>query len=520
MNSNPVAPLQESILIIDDSPDNLRALSIILTKRGYKVRCATSGAMALASVKNLPPDLILLDIRMPVLDGYEVCQQLKADSQTREIPIIFLSAANDLDGKIKAFEVGGVDYIAKPFQMKEVLARITNQLTIQRLQNQLVEQNQRLQKEVDEHRQTEAALYNAKVAAEAANYAKSEFLSRMSHELRTPLNAILGFTELMRNDLSLSKDYQEYLASIHQSGENLLKSLNHVLAVTSTGIHELSVEERDVDLYQLLETIALLCQPKAFAKGLQLTVACAPTVPQSFYVDEGKLRQVLINLLENAIQFTQQGIVSLRVKVDSGQANSSEGEQVDKTQMPSLVLVFEIEDTGMGIADHEMSHLFQVFSQAEAGRKAGRGVGLGLFISRQFVRLMGGDITITSTPGQGTLVRFYILAQPLSTDTVTVQPPVRELNRTIETASLGLSKTPLPYSEEELLHAMQTVMSTEWLMRLHQAAVKGFDHQISQLIQEIPIAQTSLIKTLTNWNENFQFDYIVALTQQLLARLS
>jgi two-component system, sensor histidine kinase and response regulator len=196
-----------NLLIIDDSPANLRVLSATLIEQGYDVRCVKSGSMALIGIQTSPPDLILLDICMPGIDGYQVCQWLKSNVQTQHIPIIFLSALDDVSDKIKAFETGGVDYITKPFYNKEVLARIEHQLTIRRLQKQLLEQNQFLQQEILErqrieaalrqeiytHTLTEAALQDAKEVAEASNQAKSEFLSRMSHELRTPLNAILGF---------------------------------------------------------------------------------------------------------------------------------------------------------------------------------------------------------------------------------------------------------------------------------------------------------------------------------------
>ncbi|HEY9607810.1 response regulator, partial [Allocoleopsis sp.] len=184
MSSNMAEVTPGNILIVDDTPENLQILSATLSEKGYKVRGVVKGQMALRAARSAPPDLILLDIRMPEMDGYEVCEQLKADPKTSEIPIIFISALDEVLDKVKAFAAGGVDYITKPFQVAEVLARVEHQLTIRRLSNQLQEQNQQLQQEIQER-------LKAEKAAEAASKAKTEFLANMSHELRTPLNAIL-----------------------------------------------------------------------------------------------------------------------------------------------------------------------------------------------------------------------------------------------------------------------------------------------------------------------------------------
>jgi two-component system, sensor histidine kinase and response regulator len=531
MNSESEITFKRTILIVDDSSDNLRVLSTTLTEHGYKTRCATNGEMALVSINHLPPDLILLDIRMPGTDGYEICRQLKANPKTKSIPVIFLSAADDTAGKVKAFNVGGVDYITKPFQTEEVLARIVNQLTIQQLQNQLVEQNKRLQQEIDQHKKTEIALQDAKESAEAANYVKSKFLANMNHELRTPLNAILGFTELMQSDPSLSDEYQNYLSSINQSGHHLLKLLNHVLAVTSAEANKISVNQHDFDIYQLLHAIAPPWQKKSLAKGLQFIIECATAVPQYIHSDENKLRHILTNLLENAIRFTHSGSVILRIKVKneiaqiqkSGTVNNAPSPQSPIAvssclPQPPITLLFEVEDTGSGIAAYEMNRLFQVFSQTESGRQSERGLGLGLFISRQFIQVLGGDITITSTPNQGTLVRFYILVSPASV-TSTQEQPINSMGDRASAYSFQPLINPISdYSEAWMLEALRTQMPADWLAQLQQAAIKGFDHQISHLIQKIPETHAPLAKALADWNQNFQFDRIVTITQQVLER--
>jgi len=161
MNSNQADVGKQEILIVDDTPNNLRFLSTMLLEQGYEVRKAINGQMALKSVQLEPPDLILLDIRMPDMNGYEVCKKLKADAQTKEIPVIFLSALDEPMDKVTAFDVGGVDYITKPFQFEEVLARVKTHLIMRKLQKQLQEQNERLQQEIRKREQVEAELRQA-----------------------------------------------------------------------------------------------------------------------------------------------------------------------------------------------------------------------------------------------------------------------------------------------------------------------------------------------------------------------
>ncbi|MEP0833098.1 response regulator [Microcoleus sp. AS-A8] len=259
MNSNQIEVDSGNILIVDDTPENLQILSATLSERGYKVRGVVKGQMALRAARSAPPDLILLDIRMPEMDGYEVCSKLKADPKTCEIPVIFISALDEVLDKIKAFAVGGVDYITKPFQVAEVLARVEHQLTIQRLSHQLREQNQQLQQEIQER-------LKAEKAAEAASKAKSDFLANMSHELRTPLNAILCFTQVMSRDLQLSTEQREYLRIINRSGEHLLDLINDVLDLSKIEAGLSTLYESSFDLYRLLDSLEEMLQIKAEQK--------------------------------------------------------------------------------------------------------------------------------------------------------------------------------------------------------------------------------------------------------------
>ena len=271
---------------------------------------------------------------------------------------------------------------------------------------------------------SQQALEKAAQEAEVANLAKSQFLAKMSHELRTPLNAILGFSQVMNKNDSLSVKQREHLAIINRSGEHLLTLINDVLDMSKIESGRIGRNEGNFDLQKMLHTLEEMFHLKSESKGLELAFLLDTNLPQYVYSDQSKLRQVLVNLLDNAIKFTHQGQVILEVdKIIPG----------DDT---NLALSFSVTDTGSGIALEELDQLFDPFSQTETGRKSMEGTGLGLPISQQFVRLLGGEITVKSMVGQGSTFSFSIPVQEV---------PATEVGTTERKKVIGLAPGQPPY---------------------------------------------------------------------------
>ncbi|MCT7982540.1 response regulator [Laspinema sp. A4] len=385
------------ILVVDDVRQNLQVIGEILELAGYETTFAPSGQQALSRVKTAQPDLILLDLMMPEMSGIEVCEILKKDPDFSEIPIIFLTASNEIDNLLQAFKKGANDYITKPFRSEEILVRIEAQLTNKKLKQKLEEKNQELEAEIGVRRRTEESLQQAIELANAANRAKSSFLANMSHELRTPLNAILGFTQLLTHSSNLTLEQKNNLSIIHRSGEHLLKLINDILDLSKEEEGEITVTPfilKDI-LVELQEVFAL----KLREKGLKLEILVENRVPTTIESDRLKLQQILTNLLSNAIKFTFSGGIKLRVNAIL---------DPEKTW-----LSFEVTDTGIGISPEDLSKLFQPFVQTETGLVNPEGAGLGLVICRKYVRLLGGEITVSSEPNRGTTFKFQIVVKPV-----------------------------------------------------------------------------------------------------------
>lgn len=484
-------------------------------------------------------------------------------------------------------------------------------------------------RDISDRKQKEIALTQAMEAAEQANRAKSIFLANMSHELRTPLNVILGFAQVMAHDPSLTPHLQEDLQTIRRSGDHLLSLINDVLDLSKIESGHCTLEETDFDLIHLLHSLRNMLAERASSKGLDLNFEIDPRVPQWIKTDAQKLRQVLINLLGNAIKFTHQGAITLRVWHRLG----------DGKFPTHALLQFEVTDTGVGIAPEEIDCIFDAFVQAQAGKLTVSGTGLGLTISRKLLQLMGGEIAVRSTIGEGTTFSFSLrvtrshgvevmgekrdrlilgLAPGHGHHRILVVDDQREnrlllvklltqLGLEVKEASNGLEAVQLwqewqpdltwmdirmpvldgyeatkqiraieqgkssiiialtaqasqsdralalaagcddymskPFPEQLLFQKMAQylgleyrytepvppeptpkvskiltsedlhIMSPDWITQVHEAALDLNDHQIFQLITEIPSEHQFLIETLTSLVENFQLEEIAILTQ-------
>jgi signal transduction histidine kinase/ligand-binding sensor domain-containing protein/CheY-like chemotaxis protein len=282
------------------------------------------------------------------------------------------------------------------------------------LEAQVAERTRALSERGEQLAQSNRELAVAKEKAEAANQAKSAFLTNMSHELRSPLNAIIGFAQVIARSQSLSPEHRENVSIIRRSGEHLLALINQVLDLSKIEAGRMPLNPTDFDLRRLLDDLRDMFALKAEEKRLQLRLEWDAGAPQYIRADETKLRQVLINLLNNALKFTEAGEVRVGVRTDeaSETVNGASGHAIHH---PSpITLHFEVEDTGPGIAPEELEKLFEAFSQTETGRQAQEGAGLGLSISRKFIQLMGGDIAVKSQVGQGSVFIFQIQCQRLA----------------------------------------------------------------------------------------------------------
>jgi signal transduction histidine kinase len=386
------------ILAIDDTPANLMMLGSVLEGE-FDLQFATAGAIGVALALQNPPDLILLDVMMPEMDGFEVCRRIKVNPLLQHIPVVFLTALNDSASESEGLGLGAVDYIAKPINIETAHRRISNLL-----------EREQLRKEVESHRNHleelllagSVALSIAKEAAEAADRAKTHFLNNMTHELRTPMNAIMGLTELALGRASDAKQ-AEQLGKVQSASEHLLALITQMMDFTGFQSKQLNLEKKPFKLTTVLESLSRLLAPDAQRKGLAWSANMHPDCAGlALQGDAVRLGQVLLAMAGNAIKFTPQGSVAVLVTL------------VERTGR-DVVLCFEVRDTGVGIASADQRRIFNLFEQLDGStRRRHGGTGLGLALSRQLVELMGGECGVKSQPGVGSV--FWFTARLLTID--------------------------------------------------------------------------------------------------------
>jgi signal transduction histidine kinase len=380
------------ILVVDDVPDKLLALQVILEELHEEVVLANSGTEALRHLLSEDFAVILLDVNMPIMDGFETAALIRQSRRHEHTPIIFVTAFPDDTHAVRGYSLGAVDYILTPVVPEILRTKVAVFVDMYRLNRQIQRQAQERIALAEEHA--------ARVAAERASQAKSQFVANLSHELRTPMNAIIGMTDLSLGE-SLSPLVREYLLTVKSNARLLLELLNELLDFSKLEAGKFVLDSRPFGLREMLADVARNFGFRAAEKGLQLGCRVDEAVPEGLLGDELRLRQVLINLLSNAVKFTEAGSIRVVVALD--------------LQTPAeAYLRFSVEDTGIGIPPGDQERIFAPFMQVDASttRRHG-GTGLGLTIASDLIRAMGGRLAVRSEPGQGSVFYFSIsLAKP------------------------------------------------------------------------------------------------------------
>lgn len=377
-------PIKETVLIVDDQPNNLKVIASVLSDE-YNLSIANSGANALKNLENVFPDVILLDIMMPDMDGFQVCRKIKQDPRTNEIPIIFLTAKTDIEDIMTAFDAGGVDYITKPFNQREVKIRVRNHLNLYLAKNRIKKMNQELQNSEKQLKES-----NEKLAI--SNREKDKFFSILAHDLKNPFQSILGFTQLLklRFDTYSNEKKLEYINSIDKSAQLTYTLLEELLEWGKLQQGNLKFQPKETTIGSLFENVIELIKPNADHKDITIQLSIQPELKVK--ADRYKIISVIRNLIGNAIKYTPRNGT---VQVETSISNAN--------------VVCKIKDNGMGMNEEKIRDLFKLNkTKSEPGTEGEEGTGLGLLLCKEFVEMHGNLLRVESKTDEGTTFSFML----------------------------------------------------------------------------------------------------------------
>jgi len=390
---------RQTVMIVDDTPANIEILSESLGDE-YELFFATSGADALELIRADKPDLILLDIMMPGMDGYQLCSILKGDPSTRDIPIIFVTAMIGEEEEIKGLELGAIDYLTKPISPHIVRAMIGEEEEIKGLELGAIDYLTKpisphiVRARVKNHLELKRYRDLLETLANAADRAKKEFLRSVSHELRTPLTPIIGMTDLVL-DTEEDDNKRKYLTMVQKSALRLLGIVEDLIETSRLEGEGIAPDNSPFLLKPFLDTVVMEAKTLVGGKGLEFRSFLDPALPEAVVSDQGMLHKVLTMLLNNAVKFTPAGEVALEVR------------PMEVAGEPMLQI--SVSDTGIGIEKGELERIFSDFTQSDGSiTRSFPGLGLGLTLARRMTELMDGSIWAESAPGGGSLFQVQV----------------------------------------------------------------------------------------------------------------
>ncbi|HEY9841824.1 MAG TPA: hybrid sensor histidine kinase/response regulator [Candidatus Obscuribacterales bacterium] len=384
------------ILIVDDTPANLSVLVDLLDERGYRISVAESGESALEQVSYAKPDLILLDVMMPGLDGFETCRRLKAGYQTAEIPVLFMSALSETVDKVRGFSLGAVDYVTKPFEEAELLARIKTHVELKQARDKLSQNSRELNQLNENLVQANYHLAQASYKLSQLNQERNELMGMLTHDLKNPLGVILGGIRFLKKETTLSEKGPTYVSLIERTSERMLRLLQNWLDLNAVEEGRWKVNLQSFDLVEVLSDVLAGFQERAVSKGIRLqTEYQTPTL--EVLADRDMVTQICENLVSNALKYSP---LESAVRIQLAR----EGRH----------LLVKVQDHGPGISPEEQTQLFKKFTRLSAIATGGEhSNGLGLSIVKKFMELLQGEIWCESEPGQGATfcVRLPLVAR-------------------------------------------------------------------------------------------------------------